>query len=418
MNTFKISVFLVSVLVTVSSNGVYAQSPSGKGIGFGFSAGRVHTSLASANDFFLEEIDPFILNTDNRLNYQAHAVYNFGPYESMRIDVANREFSVATNYPGWPNLNFKNTFISTAISAELSIMRYVGIRPYPFNAYGKFGFGFNVNSLSSTLNEAGTISNSETSQSYSTMYTAGGGLRLHITSGMSLFTEYDLYFSNKNIIDSGFISDFVDTDFTQTSSRWSGLSAGLRITFSRKSSSHAPARPLPVLTQVQPETYTETDFDLITPEKTEPVSYNYPSQITDELTTENSRRFYSYSSLPFPFSDNDKFFEAVRQENRYQFLKTPEPAKSYGTNGPWNPQLPSAYTIIVHSLTSENDAKQIAGELQDSGLRTTVLHAVVRNISYYRVAIGQFTTRDDASKAANELASPLNRSFFVVSIPN
>lgn len=107
MNTFKISVFLVFVLVTISSNGIYAQSPSGKGIGFGFSAGQAYTNLVSANNFFLEEVDPFILNTDNRLNYQAHAVYNFGPYESMRIDVANREFSVATNYPGWPNLILK-----------------------------------------------------------------------------------------------------------------------------------------------------------------------------------------------------------------------------------------------------------------------------------------------------------------------
>lgn len=417
MKTFKTSVFLVSVLVTISSDGIYAQSPPGKGIGFGFSAGQAYTNLVSANDFFLEEVNPFILNSDNSLNYQAHAVYNFGPYESIRIDVSSREFSVTTNYSGWPNLTFTNSFISSAVSAELSVMRYLGIRPYPFNAYGKFGFGFNANSLSTAINDDAILSIPETSRSNSTMVTAGGGLRFHITPGMSLFTEYSLYLSNKNIIDSGFISDFIDTDFTQTSSRWSGLSAGLRITFSRKSSSHAPARPLPVLTQVQPETYTKTDFDLITPEKTEPVSYNYPSQIMDELTTENSRRFYSYSSLPFPFSDNDKFFEAVRQENRYQFLKTPEPAKSYGTNGTWNPQLPSAYTIIVHSLTSENDAKRIAGELQDSGLRTTVLHAVVRNISYYRVAIGQFTTRDDSSKAANELASPLNSSFFVIPIP-
>jgi len=417
MNTFKISLFLVSVLVTISSNGIYAQSPPGKGVGFGFSAGQVYTSLVSANDFFLEEIDPFLLNSDNSLNYQAHAVYNFSPYESIRIDVSTREFSVATNYPGWPNLTFTNSFISSAISAELSIMRYLGIRPYPFNAYGKFGFGFNANSLSAVLNDNETLSNSETSHSNSTMVTAGGGLRFHITPGMSLFTEYDLFLSSKNIIDPGFINDFVDTDFTQTSSRWSGLSAGLRITFSRKSSAQNQARPQPELTNVQPETDIKSGFDLITPERKAAIFYDGSSQVMGQLSTENKRRFYAYSSLPYPFADNDKFFEAVRQENRYQFLKTPESSGSYGVNGNWKPELSSGYTIIVHSLASEDDANRIAGELQESGLRTTVLNVVVNGINYYRVAIGQFIARNDASSAASELPSPLNRSFFVIPIP-
>jgi len=417
MNTFNISVFLVSLFVTISSNAIYAQSTPGKGIGFGFSAGQVHTSLVSANDFFLEEIDPFILNSNNSLNYQVHAVYNFGPYESIRMDVSSREFSVVTNYPGWPNLTFTNSFISSSISAELSIMRYLGVRPYPFNTYGKFGFGFNANSLSAAINDNESLSIPETSRSNSPMVTAGGGLRFHITPGMSLFTEYSLYLSNKNIIDSGFISDLIDTDFTQTSSRWSGLSAGLRITFSRKSSAASPAPSLPELTYAQPETNTQSGFDLITPEKTAPISYNYPSQILYELSSENKRRFNSYSSLPFPFSDNENFFGVVRKQNRYQALKITEPSRSYGVNGIWNPEMPSGYTIIVHSLASENDANQIADELLDSGLRTTVFNVVVNGIDYYRVAIGQFTTRNDASSAASELPSPLNRSFFVAQLP-
>ena len=417
MNIFKTSALLVSVIFVFSINGIYAQTPSGKGVGFGFSAGQAYTNLVSANDFFLEEVDPFILNSDNRLNYQVHAVYNFGPYESIRIDVSNRDFSIATNYPDWPNLTFTNTFISSAVSAELSIMRYLGIRPYPFNAYGKFGFGFNANSLSAAINDDETLSISETSRSNSTMYTAGGGLRFHVTPGISLFTEYDLYLSSKNIIDSGFISDFIDTDFTQTSNRWSGLSAGLRITFSRKSSAPSPAPHLPELTQVQPENDMQSGFDLISPEITVPVSYNGPLQIRDELTSENRRRFHSYSSLPFPFADNEDFFEAVRNQNRYQTLKTPEPAQSYGTVGNWNPDLPSGYTIVVHSLRSENDANQIASDLKNSGLRTTVLNTKINNTEYYRVAIGQFRTRDNASNAAANLPSPLKNSFFVISIP-
>jgi septal ring-binding cell division protein DamX len=79
--------------------------------------------------------------------------------------------------------------------------------------------------------------------------------------------------------------------------------------------------------------------------------------------------------------------------------------------------MPSGYTIIVHSLASENDANQIAGELKSSGLRTSVLSVVVNGINYYRVAIGQFTTRNDASSAASELPTPLNRSFFVAQLP-
>jgi len=249
------------------------------------------------------------------------------------------------------------------------------------------------------------------------MVTAGGGLRFHITPGMSLFTEYDLFLSSKNIIDPGFINDFVDTDFTQTSSRWSGLSAGLRITFSRKSSAQNQARPQPELTNVQPETDIKSGFDLITPERKAAIFYDGSSQVMGQLSSENNRRFYSYSTLPFPFSDNENFFDAVRDQNRYQVLKTPESSGSYGVNGNWKPELPSGYTIIVHSLASENDAIRIATELQDSGIRTTVLNVVVNGINYYRVAIGQFIARNDASSAASELPSPLNRSFFVIPIP-
>jgi hypothetical protein len=283
--------------------------------------------------------------------------------------------------------------------------------------YGKFGFGFNANSLSAAINDNESLSIPETSRSNSTMVTAGGGLRFHITPGMSLFTEYSLYLSNKNIIDSGFINDFIDTDFTQTSSRWSGLSAGLRISFSRKSSAQTPALPLHELTNAQPETDIKSGFDLITPERKAAIFYDGSPQIMNQLTNKNNRRFYSYSILSFPFTDNESFFGTIRNKNRYQALKISEPSGSYGVNGNWNPEMTSGYTIIVHSLASENDANQIAGELKSSGLRTSVLSVVVNGINYYRVAIGQFTTRNDASSTASELPSPLNRSFFVIPIP-
>jgi septal ring-binding cell division protein DamX len=137
----------------------------------------------------------------------------------------------------------------------------------------------------------------------------------------------------------------------------------------------------------------------------------------EQVSLEYRARFQSYTTLPFPFTDNEKFFKAARSQNSVQATEAAAPSKSYGVNGIWNPDLAAGYTIIVHSLTSEADADRIAEDLQNSGLRTTVLNVVVNGRNYYRVAIGQFTTRNDASSAANQLPSPLNSSFFLAQLP-
>lgn len=420
MNNFKTSILLLSFLLTLFSGQADAQNPAAENrIGFGFSAGTIQTNLASADGFFREAIDPFLLNSSNNINLQFHAVYDFGLYESMRLDVSAREFSVATNYSGWPNHTFDNSMISTVLSAELSIFRYLGIEPRPFNMYGKIGFGFNSNSLSTVLQSDGNSSGSETSSSLSAMYTAGGGLRYHMTPGLSFFTEYDLAFSNTDIIDPGFINDFIDTDFTQTSSQWGALSAGIRISFSgkRQRSVSAADRPFTAATPVQVLNNSLSDLNIVATKMTLPIPFRHQTEPFEQLSLENELRFRSYATLPFPFTDSEIFFETARNQNRVQTTQAPEPSANHGLNGTWNPNLTSGYTIIVHSLTSATDANRIVDQLRETGLRTTVLNVVVNGTNYYRVAIGQFTSRNDASRSANELPSPLNSSFFVVPIP-
>lgn len=419
MKIFLTSILLISFAFTLFSSQVNAQNQSSENrIGFGFSAGTTQTNLTSADGYFRETVDPFLLNSSNNLNLQFHAVHDFGLYESIRLDVSTREFSVATNYSEWPSLTFDNTMISTVLSAELSMFRYLAIQPRPLNVYGKVGFGFNSNSFSADFQGDGNSTGSETSSSLSAMYTVGGGLRYHITPALSFFSEYDLVYSNTDIIDPGFVNDFIDTDFTQTASRWGALSAGLRITFPGKRNRSAPSanRPFSEITPAQ-QNNSLSALNIVATNMTYPIPFRHQSDLLEQVTLEYRARFQSYTTLPFPFTDNEKFFEAARNQNSVQAPEPAIPSSTYGVNGIWNPDFTSGYTIIVHSLTLVTDANRIAEDLQNSGLRTTVLNVVVNGRNYYRVAIGQFTTRDDASSAANQLPSPLNSSFFVAQLP-
>jgi len=71
------------------------------------------------------------------------------------------------------------------------------------------------------------------------------------------------------------------------------------------------------------------------------------------------------------------------------------------------------FTIVVHSLESQNVASRTADELRSDGFRISVTEVNVDGQTYYRVGIGQFPTVQEALQEATTLPDPFNNQNFI-----
>jgi len=435
MKVYKLPFLLILLLFKFTTNQVYSQDHLiAKGWGLGLSAGVINTNLASGGDFFFEDINPFLLNQNSYLSYRLNIQYDFSPYEAIRTDISSGKFSLITNYAGWPDLIFTNDFITTSISAQLSLMRYLGVPPQPMNIYGLFGFGLNFNSLSVVPENNNTIE-SQKKNTQNPIYTIGGGLRLYISSNVNLFTEYNLFISDKQIIDSNIIRDNLNTDFTSTSSRWRGLQAGIQIKFHRKKVPYVQNNFHSQRLTPQPAPPSFSDFfESIYIKEPSLDSLVAANDIRNELTRENFHRFDSYSEITFSITNieqevisefvpvterDDRTEDIVQALSDEDLVMSPLPSivSEYGTTGEWNTVELEGYTIVVHSLVNLNRANRLADELRQAGYRILVIPSIVNNTTYYRVAIGQYETRYRAIQAANHLPPPIRNQYFLMTLP-
>ena len=434
MKRFRLTIPIIFIILFVlSSDKAYSQEEYiRKGWGIGASAGLINATLATGGDFFFEDINPFLLKENNFLSLRLNFQYDFSPFESARLDISNGKFSVITNYAGWPELAFKNDFLSASASAQLSLMRYLGVPPYPLNIYGKFGFGLRFNNISAFTRNEETNSNTGEKSTNNSFYTVGGGIRLYVSSKINFFTEYDLFVSNNSIIDSEFISSQLNSDFKQTSNRWRGLQAGIQIKFHRQpaSASQSSFPSLPIAQESASVPFTDY-FTTIRIDKPAIDSLDGISNILTQLSQENDHRFNSFSDInefsyesdtlldPGSESENDivepeqNMSDSAEMVSDILLSETSE----FGTTGEWNDNELTGYTIVVYSLVSINQANNAADNLRQSGYRVLVLPSIMNNISYYRVAIGQYETRYSAIQAANQLPSPLRDQYFLMSLP-
>lgn len=433
MKYFKYAVLFA--FFTFMINSAHGQNDRiTEGWGIGLSAGILNTNLLSADDFFSEGINPFLLAQDDKLSLRLNLQYDFSPYESIRVDISTGKFSVMTNYLAWPSLVYTNEFINSTVSTQLSLMRYLGVSTYPLNIYGKFGFGFNLNSLSVTANDTEESIEPENMRTQNPIYTIGSGMRLTISSNLNLFTEYDLFLSDKNIIDSRFINNHIDSDFTRTSSRWRNFQLGIQIQFQRRDTPPVHDRfPSEPFQPLAPSNNFPVYFETVYIEKPALETLDTFNEIITNLSIENNQRFDSYSDITNPITDNKSFFDTVFasgndlhlepngtegeavEETPITKLTPHEPV--YGTTGTWNNSGVEGYTIVIHSLQNESNAHRIADELRSSGFRVMVKTVPVNDAVFYRVAIGQYETNTKAIQAAKQLPDAYSNQYFLMVLP-
>ncbi len=87
---------------------------------------------------------------------------------------------------------------------------------------------------------------------------------------------------------------------------------------------------------------------------------------------------------------------------------------SFGLHGTTQSIEGRYYSIILHSLRSENRAEELRGELQDQGYRAVITSVNTEEYgTMWRVGIGQFESIPDAQDAASELPQNYRDNHFI-----
>jgi|AntRauTorcE11897_2_1112592.scaffolds.fasta_scaffold00131_30 hypothetical protein len=97
--------------------------------------------------------------------------------------------------------------------------------------------------------------------------------------------------------------------------------------------------------------------------------------------------------------------------------EAPADQPRYGMSGVPVSAANNGYTIVIYSLSRENNAEAKRIELSDEGYR--VLIASVPSQQYgtlWRVSLGQFRTMRDAALAAEDLGRPFSENYFITKI--
>jgi nucleoid DNA-binding protein/cell division septation protein DedD len=85
----------------------------------------------------------------------------------------------------------------------------------------------------------------------------------------------------------------------------------------------------------------------------------------------------------------------------------------YGLTGDLVEAANDGFSIVLHSLAREDNAREQAARLAADGYRVLVSPRTVQNQTVWRVSVGQFQTIADAQEHARELPSPYNTNNFI-----
>lgn len=89
----------------------------------------------------------------------------------------------------------------------------------------------------------------------------------------------------------------------------------------------------------------------------------------------------------------------------------------FGLMEPEEEVLYGAYTIVLHSIASENRARIEKENLEEEGYKATFWQTRLPNgNTTWRVGVGQFETVSNAERAVSELPEPYRRNNFIVRI--
>lgn len=108
------------------------------------------------------------------------------------------------------------------------------------------------------------------------------------------------------------------------------------------------------------------------------------------------------------------------QESEVIEEQTPEPEVAaepeqpiYGLMGELVDEANDGFSIVLHSLQSEERARTQAAEHASEGYRVLVTPRTINGETVWRVSVGQFPTLEEAQGAAEDLPSPYSSNNFI-----
>lgn len=182
---------------------------------------------------------------------------------------------------------------------------------------------------------------------------------------------------------------------------------------------------IPGITPTQVSTTTQTMPPTPTPDVTGSEQHQEtPAPMTQATGAERTSNDQSETTTESSAQENETADNVGEQAPETQVTQTQEvqntesgEAPSYGLTGSLNEAANNGYTIVVYSLTNEENARAKVSELTRQGYR-----AILANIPHqqygtlWRVSLGQFETMRDAAVAAQELGSPFTDNYFITRI--
>jgi opacity protein-like surface antigen len=395
---YALSVILISAVFSTAD----AQNHSGSSSwSVGLSGGFLNGTLGSGDDYFQVTDTPFEFEQDYFLSKSVNIRFDLNQFEAIQANLSAGNFTVLSIYEPWPELSFTNDFYTTSLSAHLNLLRFFKTPPDMLSLYGKFGFGLMFNNTSVTFQDGPENTEGESDRSQHAFYVLGGGVKMNLIPRLALFIGYDYHLSNQDIISNNYISEFIDSDFNKTTSNWSAFSVGLQFTFSRNRSRTAGQ----VSSSGQSVSYADF-FEAV--------------RVSSPKVEEISLKKNSEKDQYHPFLERTVFIPSAKPLFGADAADGPAVAisgQTFGLYGNVSGQHTQGYTIVVHSLRDEHVAHSTAGQIRSEGFRAFVITQRINGEQYYRVALGQFRTPEDAREAAAALPSSYRDQHFIQPLP-
>lgn len=119
--------------------------------------------------------------------------------------------------------------------------------------------------------------------------------------------------------------------------------------------------------------------------------------------------------------DNENDLQNLAEQNAGDDVSTNESVNEsessdspvFGLQGEEISEAPEGYTIVVHSLRSEQKIKGMEQNYRSDGYITIVREAAVGGQTYWRLGLGQFRTVEEAQQAIEELPEPEKSNNFI-----
>lgn len=154
---------------------------------------------------------------------------------ALQSNIMLGKFALLSDYYHQEALSFRNNYITTSITTQLSLIRMLGMKSEYVNFYGSFGGGLMINdvSVSTTSDEIASRGITPSDHPSSTFFsTFGGGIRFNLGYRLDSFAQYDYHSASRDIIDGNFIGDLLAVNgAAETANSWSTVTVGLQYKF-------------------------------------------------------------------------------------------------------------------------------------------------------------------------------------------